>query len=144
MIIPYSQKDPRWKDRTINYTKLTMKNYGCFIVSLAILDGRSPDLVLTILTAKNCFTPQGLLISKKAAEALDIEYDGIAGSEDKPNHICIAETHQFRWMGYAQHFFVWKPDGYIIDPLDGKEKMNRYRVASYRLFYPKERKGALS
>jgi hypothetical protein len=56
----------------------------------------------------------------------------------KPLKVCIAETNY--WKAVApQHFFVLRPDGMIIDPLDLKpvwKKNTRYGIVSYRIFTP--------
>jgi hypothetical protein len=46
----------------------------------------------------------------------------------------IAETNHFSGQGFPQHFFVSLPNGQIIDPLDGQQKVNPYNIVSYRQF----------
>lgn len=40
MVVAYSQLDKRWKNKFIGNTKLTLAKFGCFITSIAMLDGR--------------------------------------------------------------------------------------------------------
>jgi len=132
MITAFSQKDKRWSGLKIA-GNLTIGKYGCFITCLSMLDGRTPDVVLKILKADGALTSQGLLISKKAADSLGFIYKGVTSW--RPRIPCIAETHDFKKFGFAQHFFVWLGNGLIIDSLDGKTKTLPYKVASYRLFF---------
>ena len=140
IMIPYCQKDPRWGDMTIGKTSMRMRSYGCLVTSLAILDGRTPDVVLDLLNGAEAFTwkrpgiADGLLIHSRAAEALGMFYGGIRGADERPDKICIAETARFRWWGFPQHFFVWTPEGKAYDPLDGQEKINPYQVTTYRMY----------
>ena len=50
---------------------------------------------------------------------------------------CIAETDHWKSVGVPQHFFLWRPDGKIVDPLDTKpdwKENTKYGIVSYRLF----------
>jgi hypothetical protein len=128
----YKQSDSKWGYLTIGKSKLTLTKDGCYICSLAMLDGRTPDIILGILNRNNAFRSDGALLNDIAAKLLNRTYKY---STNNPNKICICETNHFKNEGYPQHFFVWLNDGNKInDPLDGKIKNNIYNVVSYRLF----------
>lgn len=131
----YSQKDKRWAKLLIGSTNLSMKYFGCFVVALSIIDGRTPAEVLNILNRNNAFNSNGMLISEVAAKALGLSYDGYTTQPQKMD--CIAETDHFKKDGFEQHFFVLLKSGKIIDPLDGRTKDNPYNIVSYRLFSKK-------
>jgi len=132
----WSMKDKRWGEMKIGNTQLKLKDYGCLVVSLSMLADRFPDNVLDILNRNNCFDKNGLLISDLAAKILGLEYLGKGFT--LPDHPCIAETNHFA-PKIPQHFFVWLGDSKIIDPLDGKEKINPYHIISFRLFKRKNK-----
>ncbi len=130
----YSQKDSRWSSYKY-YGNNSIGASGCFVVSLAMLDGRTPPEVADIIKNAGGFASGGLLISDVAASALGLEYNG---KSDKPDGVCIAETDHYKNQGYPQHFFVYLGNGLINDPLlDHGETVNNYRIKSYRLFRPK-------
>jgi len=131
----WCQKDGRWKDLKIGNTDLTMENYGCLITSLAILDGRTPKEILEILNRSSAFNDKGMLYSDIASKALGFSYKG--KHKESPKYECVAETNHWAYLRIPQHFFVWNPDGTIVDPLDGQMKTNNYEVVSYRLFKKK-------
>jgi len=135
MVEKFSQNDKRWAHLTLGRTKLTMGEYGCFVVSVAMLDGRAPDLILNILNKNDCFNYKGMLLSDKAARFLGLKYKGKSKlCQEEP---CIVETNHFTHIGIPQHFFVWLGGGYIHDPLDGLYKLNPYHIVNYRLFREK-------
>lgn len=137
----YSQKDKLWADDKIGLTNLTLKNYGCLITCLAIIDGRTPKTINQILTQNDCYEDYPhtktklddyLVGHQKAARALRMQYEGFSKT---PKGVCIACTNYFANKGYPTHFFVWtNSKGMIIDPLDGKMKLNKYGIISYRLY----------
>jgi len=131
----YSQHDSHYRNITIGNTPYKIGSYGCLIVSLAMLDSRPPNVVNALLTAHECFTAEGYLISECAAKALSMDYRGKTGYWQ--TGVCIAETDFFKSKGYPQHFFVWLGNGEIIDPIDGEQKVNPYPIVSFRLFVEK-------
>lgn len=135
MIKFYSQKDPRWAGNKY-YGNFSFSNYGCFVTSLAMLDGREPPEVARIIREAGGFASGGLLISDIAAKALGLEYSGRTTTPQ--SEVCIAETDHYRNQGYPQHFFVWLGGGMIHDPLLSQgNTVNNYRITSWRLFRPK-------
>ena len=128
----YSQNDPKWKYLTLGNSDTTIGKSGCFIVSLAMLYGKDPQIVNETLKEKGCFTKDGLLLSDQAAKALGMTYDGVTHTD--PRRLCIAETDYYKGRGIPQHFFLWLGLGDIVDPIDGKQKPNKYPVVSFRLF----------
>lgn len=135
----YKQSDPRWGNLKINGTKSTLANYGCFICSLASLADITPDEALRKLEKAGAFN-KDLIISEKAAKALNLEYDPVKRSSDfQPSHTCIVEVdYKPATSQKDQHFCVYFTDGTIGDPIDGSIKKNPYRIISFRLFKPKQ------
>lgn len=131
----YSQLDSRWKNKKF-YGDLTFGGFGCFVVSLAMLDGRTPPEVASVLRANNAFASGGLLITEKAKNALGLDYGGKITIP--PDRVCIAETDAYKSKGVPQHFFVWLGNGRIHDPLGGENIPNKYNIVSFRLFEPKQ------
>lgn len=132
-MIQFSQKDKRWANLTIGETNLKMSAFGCYITSIAMIDGRTPDIVLSILNKSKCFNDNGALFNYQAAKALVLYY---GGRVLPPVHkVFIAETDHFAEEGFPQHFFLWlNQDNLIIDPLDGEKKINPYNIISCRLW----------
>lgn len=140
----YKQSDPKWGGLFIS-PGVTMAESGCYITSLAMIDGRTPEQVLYNLKQWGAFDNNGLMYSGKAAEALGFIYSKIErdkkGNLSIPNKICIAETNHFANKGIPQHFFVWLDENttsdsipLIADPIDGKIKTNPYNLVSFRVF----------
>jgi len=127
----YKQSNPKWGHLTIGKTKMTMAKDGCYITSLAMIDGRLPSIILELFNQKNAFNSEGMLLNDVAAKLLGRKY---SYSKTNPNKVCICETNHFA-PSYPQHFFVWLNDkNSITDPLDGKIKNNFYKIVSYRIF----------
>ena len=135
----WSQLDPQWKDDNIGLSNYKIGGYGCFLVSLAMLDGRNPKVCNAILTANECYSGANLL-SKCAGQALGLQYDG--KTTQRPNFTCIFETNFYQNKGYDQHFAVLLDTGEIIDPLiyPAQITTNHYEnnIISYRLFKEKQ------
>ena len=108
-----------------------MKSSGCYVCSISMLLRKIPSIVLEILNKNDCFTSEGALLNDKAANVLGMIYSKVY---ENPNKVCIAETDSNAQYGVPQHFFVWLNNGYIVDPLDGLIKLNKYHVVSYRLW----------
>jgi len=134
----YSQKNEKWKNKKIGKTNLTLGEIGCFVTALAIMDGRTPDVILDLLNEGNAFNDNGLLFPDVAAKILRFSYCGETHNQQKVGMPCIAETNYYVDKGVPQHFFVWLGDGLIIDPIDGQTKGNCYPIVTFRLFAKKE------
>ena len=133
MITPYSQRDPKWRDKELDGSGLKIGDYGCFIVAIASIDGRTPDLIRQILGQAGCISAAGLLDAPKAAKTLGYTYERV---EKNPNKICIAEINYSPQSGIQTHFVIWMndPTSSIMDTWDGKIKQNHWKVISYRIF----------
>jgi hypothetical protein len=129
----YSQNDPKWASKRMGNSSTTIGRSGCFITSLAMFCGKTPDVVNDMLTKGGGYGNGGLLNSEKASAILGIPYHGRTTAPQ--NTACIAETNNYA-PSYPQHFFVWLGDGNIIDSLNGQKKKNPYHIVSYRLFQP--------
>lgn len=130
---PLSQVDPRWAGNKLGTCSVTIKTDGCFISSLGMLCGKNPDEVNDILRDNGGYSSGCLVNSVKAAEFLELEYNGKTTAYQ--NSVCIAETLDYG----GQHFFVWLGNGEIIDPLIYPARItnNNYKITSYRLFKAK-------
>lgn len=132
----YSQKDPRWKDDRLGTCSDTIANSGCNLCSMSMLGG-----ILPPEANKNVSYTNGCLMSDQGnAEQFGLKYLG--RTTDAPWFMCKAETDHWKSKGVPQHFFVWRPDGMIADPLDYPcvWKKNPYHIVSYRLFEANETK----
>jgi len=126
----FSQKDPRWALLAFPFT---LGTYGCFIVALSCLTGKTPDNLLKLLLAKDCFNDKGELINAKAAFVLGFKrYQWLVPNTQIVAPI-ICET-DFYAPEFPKHFFVALPNGQIIDPLTGLQCKNKYNIVSQRLF----------
>ena len=139
---PRSQKDVRWKDSILGTSRLTIEKAGCFVASLSMLSDIGVLKVNEMLKEGGGFADGNMIISEKAAKILGLDYKGRTTAI--PESICIAETHDYTpddSPNILQHFFVWRPDGMILDPLSEPESMdwikNKYNIVSYRLFSEK-------
>lgn len=128
-MISYSMKDPRWANMGIGFP---MRKFGCYVVSLAMIAGITPDNALNKLMANDCFTDDGKLINEKAREALGFRTYQKLFPDTEITQPTIAETDHYAELGYPKHFYIALPDGMCIDPLDGATKPNPYNVVSYR------------
>lgn len=141
---PYSQKDPRWASHFLGNSRLTIKAAGCVITSLGMMVNKNPDEINTILRNGKAF-PAGnprnsaegaIVIWQPAARLLDLDYDPSSTRPVKTP--CLALTDHYAKTGYPTHFFIYLGNNRIIDPLDGQEKNNPYRIIGYRNLSPKE------
>lgn len=132
----YSQKS--YQDK-LGTCKDTIASSGCLITSCCNLFPRliyfkktPPEL--NEYCKKNGLYSNGCLLNFAAlANKLKMTY---IKTSTKPKTTCIAETDHYKAKGVPQHFFMWKSDGTIIDPLDKNPdwKKNPYRIISYRVF----------
>lgn len=131
----YKQTDGRWVNNRLGTCGVTIGSHGCFITSLAMLDGRTPQEINNFLRNNNGYVNgceiDGNLVSKK----LGLEYNGV--SYNKPDYSCIAETDHYASQGIKQHFFILLTNGRIIDPLNGYKTDNYYNIVRYHLFKEK-------
>lgn len=127
---PLKQRDPRWKDIQLGKCPgETIGKSGCLITCYAMLSGKLPPEVNSILTKQGGYQMGCLVIQNLACELLGL----INGGKTKTPQVtpCIAETNHFA-PTVPQHFVIWLGDGQILDPLDGKKKTNPYKIVSYR------------
>lgn len=128
----YSQRDKAWSGVKLGFGSTTIGNYGCFITALSMLIEKTPNITNEILKKGGAFNGD-LLISDKAAVALDLEYLGKTTTKPK-EFPTIAEVDMSPSAGKQQHFVVMLKDK-IIDPWTGSERpLNTYPIVSYRLF----------
>ena len=130
-MLAYLQTDNRWKNKKLGTCNDTIGKSGCFITCLAMLDGRTPDVIDALLTANGGYADGCLVNPAPTALILGLTYDG--KTTTKPDFSCVAETSYFA-PNYPQHFFIINPDGSQLDPLG---KNIKYPIVSYRLFHEK-------
>ena len=129
LVKKYSQNDWRWRRNRLANTYLTLGGHGCLITCLAMIARKNPGRINKFLTKSGAFNPGGMLVVRRACKILGLQYNGI--TREKQYWLAIAETAHYWQSGYPQHFFIWLGDGQIIDPIDGKQKANFYRVKKY-------------
>jgi hypothetical protein len=147
----YSQRNPRWSKQQLGNCKTTLGQSGCKISSLCcIYDGKIKDPkgnlvechpgILDWVATVNKLYSSGCLISDAVfCKFLGLKFNG--RTTNPPKYPCMAETNHYKKNGVPQHFFIWYPDGTILDPLDGnifnkwtpQRKKNPYHIVSYRL-----------
>lgn len=137
-MINFSQNDPLWKNKRLGKARDTFGRSGCFVTSLSMLANVEPERTNALFVMNGIYTA-GCLIGnpQKAADVLNIKYFGKAFDKEPPFYPCIAETNYYA-PKVPQHFFVYLGNGQIIDPIDGRQKMNKYPIVSWRLFQQKE------
>lgn len=130
-MIPYSQRDPAWRDRRLGASKLTMGTDGCFVTAIAMLYQVSPIFLLSVPNgindSGNCFS--NTLARACGGEALD-------PTTEAPKGWCIGVTDHFAPQS-PTHFLCVNMDlGLQIDPLDlpaGVEPLS-YKIIRFRPF----------
>lgn len=149
----YSQKNLRWANQMLGTCRgWTIRTGGCKISCYAMLLGdhkvknpkgvkseANPSLVDWLATVKKWYVRGCLTVDRVFCKGLGLEYNGRYTTK-KPPYPCIAETNYYASKGISQHFFIYLPNGNIIDPLDWlpKEKENKYHrhMRSYRWIEP--------
>lgn len=132
----FSQKDPRWANQRLGTCNgWTIGTGGCFVTCLAMFSNKTPAEVDELLTRQGGYSQGCMMLSKRAAELLGIDYHG--RSQTDPGTLCVAETDHYKSQGVPQHFFVYK-NGMKVDPLHKTPRWinNNYNIVSYRLFDP--------
>lgn len=128
-MINWAQTDSRWASLGMGNT---LGKSGCYVVSLSMILGKTPDNILHILNANDCFN-NGALLNDKAAKVLGLTYKWLP-PDAVVSYPIIAETNHYADKGFPQHFYVLLSDGNIVDPLTGLTTPNPYNVVSYRRF----------
>lgn len=129
-LIPLSQKDPRWANHQLGRCpNETFASGGCVITGLATIAGLNPVQINDKLLNNYGYSSGCLVNWAKAAILLGLDYD--VNRTSQVFDLALAETNHYAPKA-PQHFFIIFRNGRIIDPLDGKEKANPYRIVSYR------------
>ena len=125
----YSQRNLTYKNIKLGTCTNTLYSHGCFCCALSMIAYNDPVETNKLFTVKGGYSNGCMVNSDKAAELLELRYDG--RSTKKPNHICIAETGHYKTVGVPQHFFVFAPKGTVsdvtdlmLDPLDNPSTMS--------------------
>jgi hypothetical protein len=127
-----SQRDNAWKNVKLGTSNYTLGSQGCVVTSLANMIDRTPVEVNQILRYNNGFKNGCLIIWQRAADLLGLRYDSNNGA--LKFFPCLGET---MITANQQHFFIMLDPVTIIDPLDGRIKVNPYKIRSYRNIGPK-------
>ena len=136
-MIPLSQRASLWKNNRLGTCPdETFGSAGCKLFSLCMAYSLDPIATNQLFIDKGVYSSGCKIDDSTAARVLGVKYEGKTTAYQ--NSICIAETNHYENMGIPQHFFVWLGNGRIIDPLNGTEKNNSYKIISFRLFRPKE------
>jgi len=159
-IAPLWQKDPRWKNILLGYSKtMTIGGWGCLIVTLAMRLGLTPDVVNDRLKAVGGFTGANVywqMVQVAFPELTDFEYvecywtpaplDRIDSrlAEGIPVHVHVDLYNETAEMEQHWVLLIGKNgDDYIMnDPWTGKQGSFReaygdparwiFRIASWR------------
>jgi hypothetical protein len=129
-MINWAQTDLRWASLGMGNT---LGKSGCYVVSLSMILGKTPDNILHILNANDCFN-NGALLNDKAARVLGLKYKWLPPDSSVVSYPIIGETDHWAHEGFPQHFFVCLDHNFIVDPLNGETKTNPYNIVSYRKF----------
>jgi hypothetical protein len=119
----YSQRDPRWANRTLGSSGLRMKDFGCVVTCLAYILSRflgrdiTPGDLLTWLNRHNGFTPGGLIYWTKIEEFTN------GGLRYTTNPIGRTYTLLNVPFGRYSHFINELRAGLCLDSWDAKIKV---------------------
>ncbi len=133
--MPLKQTDPRWNRIRLGKSSTTIGTAGCLLTCYSMLVGTTPDKLNEVYTKNGVFN--GALIVQERA----ISLSKLRFNPDRYHAVytpIIAETDHYKRQGIPQHFFIWLGDGWILDPVDGQKKLNKYRIVSYRNITPSE------
>lgn len=128
---PYSQKDKKYASLLIGDTKLTIRNYGCLVVSLSSFIDTPPDKVLKILNQSHAFNGEGMVLHDTAAKVLKLIYRGFSITPSYPSIGC---TSHYAKDGFLQHFCLCIDKDNYMNPLTGKVEKGGYKFQSWRLY----------
>lgn len=129
----YSQRDPRWADKNLPKSTLTLKGYGCYISSLCMLaQSLTPS---ELADHQECFVNGGLADTNAICRVLGITYLGKSATPAKEG-ACIAVTDKYAKSGIPTHFYVKLANGQRVDPYDltPVPETDDFNIIEYRLF----------
>jgi hypothetical protein len=121
---PLSQRDPRWANKKLGTSNVTIGGYGCFITSIAYVIGTTPDVVNERMKAVKGYQDGNLVIWSKIPEA----FPGITIShllQTYNNDVVKANlpaliTVNGAPIGSPLHMVVYVGNGLCMDPWVGK------------------------
>lgn len=135
-MISYKQGGPRWADKTIGNTQLTLKRVGCLITCVADLSTYFGDLFDPAIVCDRCkFTPDARLIWASAVfpsfEFERREYgfndEGIFAALEDPDRAVILQVNDGAHWVVATGWSIWHNCYKIADPLYGdRATIKRY------------------
>lgn len=122
----FSQKDIRWRFKQLGFCNTTIGSNGCAITCLGMLCGKRPDEVNQILRNNGGFVNGCLVWWQKACNLLGLKFYGISNKATR-----FPTIARVRMSRGEMHFVIVLSNNKIVDPLDGKEKINPYPIVEY-------------
>jgi len=148
-VTPLSQRDPRWKNKYLGFSKLTIGSYGCTLVSLTVLlnyiEGKNytPDQVNENLKKVKAFSGALLYWSrvplaypslkwiKRAYNYNNVEVGWYVYGKKLPVLVEVNASS----IGAVRHWVLFIGNRQMCDPWVGKiEPTNKYPLTGYSLY----------
>lgn len=122
-----SQNNPKWKNKQLGTSKLSIGQAGCTISCIAMKFNTTPDHVNERINVVDGYLNENLIIWKKLEAALPgviFKYKYASYDNDlvKANIPCLVEVDGTP-IGGARHWVLFIGDHKIYDPWDGTEKL---------------------
>lgn len=149
-IVPLSQRDPRWKNKTLGFSTTKIGSYGCTLTALTMLinyiqkTSLTPDKVNEALKAVNAFTGNlivwgrvplaypALKFVKRVYNYNNLEVSLYVYVYGYPVMVEVNAAE----IGAAKHWVLYKGNRKMVDPWTGQEEAtSKYKNATgYSLF----------
>lgn len=135
-ITPLSQRDPRWKNKKLGTSNVTIGNYGCFITSIAMVLGTTPDIVNNTLKDNGGYYKGNLVIWQKVVELFGGDmpvvlapYDNTVAKSYVDRGVPVMVIVDGAPIGASMHMVVYIGNGKMIDPWTGTiEPTGKYKA----------------
>ncbi len=128
-----SQRDLRWRFKKLGYCGTTIGANGCVVTSIAMMKNSRPDTINDLMKNGGAFVNGCLAWWPKVASIFNMEWNGTTAQPTF--YPTIGEV---KMANGIKHFVIFLNAGTIIDPIDGRQKQNPYRVMGYRNLRPKQ------
>ena len=122
---PLSQKDKRWAGEKLGFSNLSIGNYGCVIVSLAIMFDTDPLKINDYLKKHNGFKEARVIWAKiPGFVSRNWQYNNIKVKEAiKKYGACMVQTDfDGNPRTEGDHYVVFTGNHRLLDPWLGKER----------------------
>jgi len=124
-MIYYSQRDKKWGEKYLGFSRTKIKDAGCTITCLAMVAGLTPDEANERLKKVNGFAQKNLVIWKKiTCLGLEFIWRGYKYENEKVKEairkygFCLVNV----LAGKVKHWVLFIGNQKMIDPWDGREK----------------------